>query len=71
MMKSSRSVRLSVSVPEEYHKALNVIADAKRVSLAWVVRDAIDTYLEKESPLFGVEGFVAERSADYGASSNE
>ena len=70
-MRSGRSVRLSISVPEEYHKALNVIAEAKRVSLAWVVRDAIDTYLEKESPLFGAEGFVAERNPDYGAPSNE
>lgn len=70
-MKTSKSVRLSISLPEEYHKAINVIAEAKRVSLAWVVRDAIDIYLERESPLFGVEGFVAEAELKYGAPENE
>jgi predicted transcriptional regulator len=40
--------RLSISVSEEEKVALEKIATAKRVSLAWVVRDAISKYLVTE-----------------------
>ncbi len=38
--------RLSVSIPIEDKAALEKIADEKRVSLAWVMRDAVIKYLE-------------------------
>lgn len=37
--------RLSISVPKEDKKALERIAEEKRVSLAWVIRDAVTQYL--------------------------
>ncbi|MBX3740142.1 MAG: CopG family transcriptional regulator [Akkermansiaceae bacterium] len=43
-------VRLSISVPKENKKALEQIAEDKRVSLAWVIRDAISQYLDRSGP---------------------
>lgn len=37
--------RLSISVPKEDKEALERIAETKRVSLAWVIRDAVTQYL--------------------------
>lgn len=37
--------RLSISVPKEDKEALERIAESKRVSLAWVIRDAVTQYL--------------------------
>lgn len=37
--------RLSISVPKEDKEALDRIAKSKRVSLAWVIRDAVSQYL--------------------------
>ncbi len=36
---------LSISVPKEDKEALERIAEGKRVSLAWVIRDAVLMYL--------------------------
>jgi metal-responsive CopG/Arc/MetJ family transcriptional regulator len=49
---SSQTIRASVSFPEEDYRELERIAKQKRVSVAWVVRDAVKAYLDKESPLF-------------------
>jgi predicted house-cleaning NTP pyrophosphatase (Maf/HAM1 superfamily) len=49
---SQRSVRSTVSIPEDQYIQLQRIAEKKRVSLAWVVREAIEQYLIAESPLF-------------------
>lgn len=46
------SVRISVTVPATDHHELERIAEARRVSLAWVVRDAITQYLAAQEPLF-------------------
>jgi metal-responsive CopG/Arc/MetJ family transcriptional regulator len=49
---SGRSVRVSVTIPKTDHEDLERIARDKRVSLAWVIRDAVDSYLAQRSPLF-------------------
>jgi len=41
-----RSVRASISFPEDQYQVLEKIAADNKVSLAWVVRDAIDGYLK-------------------------
>ena len=41
-------VRSSISFPQEIYTTLEEIAYEKRVSLAWVVRDAVDFYLKKQ-----------------------
>lgn len=46
-----RTVRASISFPEEQYQVLEKIAAENKVSLAWVVRDAIDDYLKSRWPL--------------------
>ena len=49
---SERTVRASVSFPEDQYAELERIALEQRVSLAWVVRDAVQSYLVTRWPLF-------------------
>lgn len=44
--------RLSISLPEAHYEALRRLADANRVSVSWVVREAVRRYVEEDSPLF-------------------
>ena len=46
--------RLSVSLTAEQHREINEIAQKNRVSVAWVVREAIDRLLKDEMPLLHV-----------------
>ena len=52
---AAKPIRCTVSIPADQHEELRRIADKKRASLSWVVRDAIDRYLAAESPLFRQE----------------
>ncbi len=45
------SVRASVSFPPELYQTLEEIAKQKKVSLAWVVRDAAEQYVAGKWPL--------------------
>lgn len=45
-------VRVTVSFDADDYGHLKVIAKSKRVSLAWVVRDAVTDYLDARGPLF-------------------
>jgi len=53
-IQDDKSVRLSVSLTAEQHRELNEIAKKNRVSVAWVVREAIDRLLKDELPLLHV-----------------
>jgi len=44
-------VRASVSFPRTVYRTLEDIAAQKKVSLAWVVREAVDKYIEDKWPL--------------------
>ena len=46
--------RLSVSLTAEQHRELNEIAQKNRVSVAWVIREAIDHLLKDDMPLLHV-----------------
>jgi hypothetical protein len=48
---NERTIRASISFPEEQYQVLERIAAENKVSLAWVVRDAIDGYLKSKWPL--------------------
>ena len=48
---STASVRASVSFPPELYQTLEEIAKQKKVSLAWVVRDAAEQYVAGKWPL--------------------
>jgi predicted DNA-binding protein len=52
---SIAQVRATISFPPDVYKTLEVIARQKKVSLAWVVREATEKYLADRWPLFAKE----------------
>ena len=49
---SPAQVRATISFPPEVYETLEVIAKEKKVSLAWVVREAAEKYIADKWPLF-------------------
>ena len=49
-------VRVTISFPPDMYGTLEQIARDKKVSMAWVVREAVDTYLGEKWPLFKQKG---------------
>lgn len=49
---SVAAVRASISFPPDVYQTLETIAKEKKVSLAWVVRDAAERYIAEKWPLF-------------------
>ena len=49
---STAAVRASISFPPEVYDTLENIAKEKKVSLAWVVREAAEKYIADKWPLF-------------------
>lgn len=50
---ASRTVRASVTLRTELYRTLEALAKQKRVSTAWVLRDAAEKYVADQWPLFG------------------
>jgi len=48
---STAQVRATISFPPEVYETLEVIAKEKKVSLAWVVREAAEKYIADKWPL--------------------
>jgi len=48
---NDESCRLTVTVPKGYEDRIKALAGQKRVSSAWVVREALRVYLKNEEPL--------------------
>lgn len=46
------SVRATISFPSDIYQTLEQIAGQKKVSLAWVVREAAEQYIADKWPLF-------------------
>lgn len=46
------AVRASISFPPDVYDTLETIAKEKKVSLAWVVREAAEKYIADKWPLF-------------------
>lgn len=44
--------RASVTFPADLYAELERIAEERKVSVAWVVRDAVEKYVEAQYPLF-------------------
>lgn len=53
--KQGGMVRASSSYPRELYRMLEEIAREKKVSIAWVMRDAAEKYVNERWPLFGKE----------------
>lgn len=51
--KAAGMPRASVSFPPELYRTLEELAKKKKVSIAWVVREAAEQYVSAEWPLFG------------------
>lgn len=49
------ALRASVSFPPDLYQTLDEIAKQKKVSLAWVVREAAEKYVADQWPLLGRE----------------
>lgn len=50
--KRKTTVRTSVTVSESDYREIERIAERKKVSVAWVMRDAVQQYLTREFPMF-------------------
>lgn len=49
--RSTKQTRASISFPPEVYGELEKLAAAKKVSLAWIVREATERYLADQWPL--------------------
>ena len=49
---AKEGTRASVTFPADLYAELERIAEQKKVSVAWVVRDAAEKYVEAQYPLF-------------------
>jgi predicted DNA-binding ribbon-helix-helix protein len=47
-----KSTRTTVTLPTQDYRELERIALRQRVSVAWLIRAAVDRYLTDQSPLF-------------------
>lgn len=47
-----RATRASASLPPDIYRTLQDIAKQKKVSVAWVIRDAAEKYISEQWPLF-------------------
>lgn len=46
------AARASASLPPDLYRTLQDIAKQKKVSVAWVIRDAAEKYIAEQWPLF-------------------
>jgi predicted DNA-binding protein len=53
---SMAQVRATISFPPDVYETLENIAKEKKVSLAWVVREAAEKYIADKWPLFKGQG---------------
>jgi hypothetical protein len=45
--------RASITFPPDLYKTIEEMAKLKKVSIAWVVREAVEKYVGDQWPLFG------------------
>lgn len=51
-VKSTLVLRASVSFPPDLYHTIEQLAKQKKVSVAWVIRDAAEKYIAEHWPLF-------------------
>ena len=51
-LQNEPTARASVTFPAEIYSTLEKIAKQKKVSIAWVIRDAAEKYVSDQWPLF-------------------
>ena len=55
---TGKSVRTSVTLPRDAYETLAQLAKGKRVTVAWVIRDAAEQYIAAQWPLLGGSSIV-------------
>jgi predicted DNA-binding protein len=53
--RDAAAIRASISFPPDVYQTLEAIARQKKVSLAWVVREAAEQYISNKWPLLAQE----------------
>ena len=53
--KNARQPRTSVTFPPKLYQTLQDLAKKKKVSTAWIVREAAEKYVADQWPLFAAE----------------
>lgn len=61
---SGAQPRASITFPPEVYKTIEDLAKKKKVSIAWVVRDAVDKYIADQWPLLA--GLQKQREEQHG-----
>lgn len=51
-----KTTRASITFPHDLYDTLERIAKEKKVSVAWIVRDAAEKYVDQQWPLLGSRG---------------
>ena len=46
----SSGTRITVTIPPQDYSAVRSMAKNKKVSAAWIVRDAVEKYIQRETP---------------------
>jgi predicted DNA-binding ribbon-helix-helix protein len=49
------TTRTSITLPKGIYMSLECIAKQKKVSVAWVMRDAAESYVSQQWPLFAAK----------------
>lgn len=57
---AQETLRASVSFPSEVYAELERIAASKKVSIAWVVREAAERYVAEQWPLLPIKARIGE-----------
>lgn len=47
--------RITVTVPPDHYEQVCRMAKGKKVSNAWIIRDAVEKYIEADAPLFALK----------------
>lgn len=60
---NSKSVRLSISIPEDDYSTLQAIADENQVSLSWMIRKTVKEFLEgnEKKPLLSQRKYAGNK----------
>lgn len=51
MENRKRTIRTSVTIPSEDHTELQTMAERRKVTVAWLIREAVASYLAAKTPL--------------------
>lgn len=51
----SNGTRITVTIPPDHYELICRMAKVKKVSNAWIIRDAVEKYIEADAPLLALK----------------